>query len=56
MEKVEKVELFDGDKSKPYVIINTESGAFGDDGKLNFVRTEFDKEVDKKSLNKGKQL
>ncbi|KAJ9597540.1 hypothetical protein L9F63_011598 [Diploptera punctata] len=56
VEKVEKVELFDGDKSKPYVIINTESGAFGDDGKLNFIRTEFDKEVDKKSINKGKQI
>ncbi|XP_049786128.1 hexokinase type 2-like [Schistocerca cancellata] len=56
VEKTENAELFDGDRSKPYVIINTESGAFGDDGKLNFIRTEFDKDVDDNSINPGRQL
>ncbi|XP_069702988.1 hexokinase type 2-like [Periplaneta americana] len=56
VEKVENAELFEGDKSKQYVIINTESGAFGDDGSLKFIRTEFDNEVDKHSINAGKQL
>jgi hexokinase len=55
VEKTKNVELLD-DKAKPFVVINTESGAFGDDGKLDFIRTEFDKEVDRHSINKGKQL
>ncbi|PSN38247.1 Hexokinase type 2 [Blattella germanica] len=53
---VENAELFDGDKSKPYVIINTEWGAFGDDGRLDIVRTEYDREIDQYSINQGKQL
>jgi Hexokinase len=56
VEKVENAEMFDGDKSKPYVIINTEWGAFGDDGRLDFVRTEYDREIDQYSINPGKQL
>ncbi|GLH01768.1 Hexokinase type 2, partial [Gryllus bimaculatus] len=35
VEKVENVSKFDGDKSKPYVIINTESGAFGGQGQID---------------------
>uniref|UniRef100_A0A8C9P6Y4 Hexokinase-2 n=1 Tax=Spermophilus dauricus TaxID=99837 RepID=A0A8C9P6Y4_SPEDA len=31
-------------------------GAFGDDGVLNDIRTEFDREIDMGSLNPGKQL
>lgn len=38
------------------MIINTEWGAFGDDGVLEFVRTRFDREVDEKTINPGKQL
>ncbi|VDM08344.1 unnamed protein product [Wuchereria bancrofti] len=38
------------------MIINTEWGAFGDDGALEFVRTCFDREVDEKTINPGKQL
>lgn len=38
------------------MIINTEWGAFGDEGELDFIRTEFDEAVDKNSINKGKQL
>ncbi|XP_067012604.2 hexokinase type 2 isoform X2 [Anabrus simplex] len=56
VERIENAELFDGDRSKPYVIINTEWGAFGDNGRLDFIRTEFDREIDEYSINKGKQL
>ena len=51
------VELWDGDRVEPrQVIVNTEWGAFGDDGCLNFLRTKFDKQVDEGSLNPSKQL
>ncbi|KAM8721480.1 hypothetical protein ACLKA7_007369 [Drosophila subpalustris] len=55
VEKVEEAELFDGDHRKPHVLINTEWGAFGDNGALDFVRTEFDKDIDSHSINPGKQ-
>ncbi|KAM3720663.1 Hexokinase-2 [Dirofilaria immitis] len=38
------------------MIINTEWGAFGDDGTLEFLRTRFDREVDEQTINPGKQL
>lgn len=56
VEKIENVELFDGDKSKPYVIINTEWGNFGADGCLDDILTEYDREIDRNSLNPGKQM
>lgn len=57
MEKLENVELWDGDYDEPrQVIINTEWGAFGDHGTLEFVRTRYDREIDQASLNPGKQL
>lgn len=55
-EKVENCELFFGDRSRPYVLINTEWGAFGDNGCIDFIRTEYDKEIDESSINVGKQL
>lgn len=56
VERVEEAELFDvKDNTKPHVLINTEWGAFGDNGALDFVRTEFDDDVDKHSINQGKQ-
>lgn len=56
VEKVEEAELFDlSDNKKPHVLINTEWGAFGDNGALDFVRTEFDKDIDSHSINPGKQ-
>uniref|UniRef100_A0A673GIR1 Hexokinase-2 n=1 Tax=Sinocyclocheilus rhinocerous TaxID=307959 RepID=A0A673GIR1_9TELE len=36
--------------------VNMEWGAFGDDGALDDIRTEFDREIDAGSLNPGKQL
>lgn len=48
--------MFEGNDSKPYVIINTEWGAFGDDGILNPFRTKQDELVDVNSINPGKQI
>ncbi|XP_064102419.1 hexokinase type 2-like isoform X4 [Macrobrachium nipponense] len=57
MEKLEKVELWDGDLDEPHqVIINTEWGAFGDNGCLDFIRTEYDNNIDCESINPGRQL
>ena len=38
------------------MVINTEWGAFGDSGELDFVRTKWDKAVDEMSVNPGKQI
>ncbi|CAF4801622.1 unnamed protein product [Pieris macdunnoughi] len=56
VEKTENCEIFDGEPGKSELLINTEWGAFGDDGTLDFVRTEFDREIDTKSINPGKQI
>lgn len=57
MEKLDNVELWqEGDDDAQQVIVNTEWGAFGDNGVLDFVRTDYDEQVDSKSLNRGKQL
>ncbi|KAL5237765.1 hypothetical protein ACI65C_005175 [Semiaphis heraclei] len=55
VEKVENAELFDGDKTKSHVIVNCEWGAFGDDGKLDAIRTKYDMDIDENSLNPGQQ-
>lgn len=57
VEKVENCEMFDGpnDPKKKHVLINTEWGAFGDNGALDFVRTEYDREIDHFSINPGRQ-
>ena len=57
MENLENVGKWSGDTDEPrQVIINTEWGSFGDNGSLDWLRTEYDKEVDKHSLNAGQQL
>ena len=38
------------------MVINTEWGAFGDMGELDFIRTKWDYNVDKFSVNPGKQI
>lgn len=54
IEQIDNVELWDGDDEEPReVMINTEWGAFGDDGTLDFIRTDYDKKVDKTSINAG---
>ncbi|VBB31252.1 unnamed protein product, partial [Acanthocheilonema viteae] len=61
MEKIENCDkikhlLLEEDDMPNEMIINTEWGAFGDDGALEFVRTRFDREVDEKTINPGKQF
>lgn len=56
MEKLDKVETWNEEYDEPnQVIVNTEWGAFGDTGELEFVRTKWDRLVDEESLNVGKQ-
>ncbi|XP_039624365.1 hexokinase-2 [Polypterus senegalus] len=54
MEEMRHIDLVEGDEGR--MCINMEWGAFGDDGVLDDVRTEFDREIDMGSLNPGKQL
>ena len=57
VENLDNVKTWDEDKNDPkQVIINMEWGAFGDNGCLDFVRTEYDIEVAKTSLNQNKQM
>uniref|UniRef100_A0A8D2N8L6 hexokinase n=1 Tax=Zonotrichia albicollis TaxID=44394 RepID=A0A8D2N8L6_ZONAL len=54
MEEMRHIDLVEGDEGR--MCINTEWGAFGDDGSLEDIRTEFDREIDRGSLNPGKAL
>ncbi|CAF1175679.1 unnamed protein product [Didymodactylos carnosus] len=57
MEQLDKVGTWDGDYNEPkQTIINMEWGAFGDNGRLNHIRTKYDEEVDLSSMNPSKQL
>lgn len=57
MEKVKNAECYDGPPSdKEHILINTEWGAFGDNGALDFIRTSYDREIDEHSINPGKQM
>lgn len=52
LEKVERVKNWEGEKPSDIkeVIIDIEDGAFGDNGVIDFIKTEYDREVDNKSL------
>ncbi|KAM7406256.1 hypothetical protein PAMP_000644 [Pampus punctatissimus] len=54
MEELRHVDLVEGDEGR--MCVNTEWGAFGDDGALKDYITEFDREVDAASNNPGKQI
>ena len=57
MESLDNVPKWTGDQNDPReVIINTEWGAFGDNGSWNHLRTAFDEKVDRESINPGMQL
>lgn len=67
VEKFEEIEmnealLEDGDKyngaetNYGHMIVNTEVGAFGEKGELDFIRTEYDRDVDRHSINAGCQI
>lgn len=51
------MELWDGDFEDPKeVMINMEWGAFGENGALDFIRTEFDRSADSRSIKPGAQM
>ncbi|XP_056135122.1 hexokinase HKDC1-like [Lampris incognitus] len=54
MEQLCHIGLVEGDEGR--MCVNTEWGAFGDDGALDDYITEFDREIDAASTNPGKQL
>ncbi|XP_071338161.1 hexokinase-2 isoform X1 [Trachinotus anak] len=54
MEQMRNLDMLDGDEGR--MCVNTEWGAFGDDGALEELRTDIDRELDAGSLNPGKQL
>lgn len=56
MERLDRVKTWNGDDDPPQVVINTEWGAFGDNGEIDFVRTSADADIDRDSINPGKQL
>ena len=57
VEDLRNVELYQGPKgTKKDVVINTEWGALGNTGSLDFIRTKYDHSVDQNSKNCGKQV
>ncbi|KAH8278790.1 hypothetical protein KR018_009479 [Drosophila ironensis] len=57
VEKTVNAEVFEGYQTSPKqsMIINCEWGAFGDNGVLEFVRTSYDRVIDKVTPNPGRQ-
>ena len=56
IENLEAIPKYTGDRKRySQVIINTEWGAFGDDGKLDTYLTAYDKKLDSYMINKGEQ-
>ncbi|KAK7934411.1 hypothetical protein WMY93_005307 [Mugilogobius chulae] len=54
MEEMRTVELVEGEEGR--MCVNTEWGAFGDNGELEEFRLEYDRVVDAASINPGQQL
>ncbi|CAL1614897.1 unnamed protein product [Knipowitschia caucasica] len=54
MEEMRTVELVEGEEGR--MCVNTEWGAFGDNGELEEFRLEYDRMVDTASTNPGQQL
>lgn len=53
MEEMRNIETVEGDEGR--MCVNMEWGAFGDNGCLDDIRTQYDRNVDDLSLNPGKQ-
>ena len=59
MEKFDRATIpkFKGDFGKhTHVVVNCESGAFGEGGKLENVMTSYDRQLDELVVNHGEQL
>ena len=48
-------DIWRGNRKQQTTVVNTEWGAFGDNGILDFVRNKWDDEIDSNSVNTGKQ-
>nr|XP_054766151.1 hexokinase type 2-like [Lytechinus pictus] len=49
--------MFEGAKGpENFVILDCEFGAFGDNGCLDDIRTDFDRDIDRRTFNRGKQF
>ncbi|XP_061084721.1 hexokinase HKDC1-like [Conger conger] len=53
MEDMQNIEMVEGDEGR--MCVNTEWGGFGENGCIDDIQTQFDREVDEGSLNIGKQ-
>ena len=53
MEEMKNIESVEGNEGR--MCVNMEWGAFGDNGCLDDIRTQYDRAVDENSLNEGKQ-
>ncbi|CAF4696111.1 unnamed protein product [Rotaria sp. Silwood1] len=57
IESLDRIGTWNGDYNEPkQVIVNMEWGAFGNNNRLNHLRTKYDEEVDLSSINPGKQI
>ncbi|XP_037726991.1 hexokinase type 1 [Drosophila subpulchrella] len=55
VERVEKCEMYDGEEDRKLMIINSDWAHFGDNGTLDFLRNEFDRQLDNESINPGQR-
>ena len=57
VENVKNIGMWDEDyEDHQQMIVNTEWPAFGDNGSIDFIRTEYDRIIDENSLNPGRQV
>ncbi|EDW98629.1 hexokinase type 1 [Drosophila yakuba] len=56
VERVEKCELYEGEEGRKLMIINSDWAHFGDTGQLDFIRNEFDRQLDAESINPGSRI
>ena len=50
LEKAERISNWENDSNAKQVIVDPEFGAFGDNGCIDFIKTEFDQAIDSSSL------
>jgi hexokinase len=58
LEEVKDIHTINQDEftGQQHMVVNTEWGAFGDNGELDFILTKWDRNVDDLSINPGKQI
>ncbi|XP_017079770.1 hexokinase type 1 [Drosophila eugracilis] len=56
VERTEKCELYEGEEGKKIMVINSDWAHFGDNGVLDFIRNEFDRQLDSESITPGQRL